>query len=483
MAEDRKNGSAEPAAPVEPAVTPQRKRKWPRFLLVWALVLLIAGLLGCFLLFQYLGIYEVTRPEGLMDDLMVLMSAEDWLNRAAQNPDFELTEFEDVQTLYAEYRGALSTDQELSYRSDKSESDAEHAVFVVRCGAVNLCRVELVNGGRRLPFGRHNWTLGRVSTGDITKGLRSASVEITALSNQEITLNGMPVGEKYLVDKAVEIQDLSEIERRMDEVPMLQRYRIGPLYGEIHVCADERELTPEESGKKLLYTAVTEGTGTLTIRAPEDIRITVGGAELKRKDADERSIGLLEGLEKYAGDELYYTNTYRFEGLYTTPEVLAFDAEGRELRPIMSGESEYNFFHPTDTPADEDDEKTLAHLQELAEGYFNSFVDYTTKPFDSALYYKLLTSTLAGSPLQAYIAQSTATMKWAAQTDTERTLRVDNVHRIGDSLYTCTVEFEVDKTASTWVEEVSSTEANAEEMIFVRHEKYWYAAALSMIGD
>ena len=419
---ETKPGAASEAEPEKPG----RRRRWPRFLLFWAALLVIAGLIGCFLFYQYLGIYEVTRPEILMDELMAL---------------------------------------------------------VVRCGPSNLCRVELVSDGRRLPFGRHGWSLGRISSGDILRNLRSTTVEITALAGQELTLNDRPVDAGCLVDDAVAIENLSDIESRMDTVPVLQRYRIGPLYGEIHVSADGRELPPEQKGRTLRYLSVTEGTGSLIIRAPEDLRVTVGGAELKRKDASERSLALLEGLEDYTGDAAYLTNTYRFTGLYSEPEVLAYDADGNVLRPIMTGEHCYNFFHPSDEAADEADEAELEHLWDLAKSYFGDYVNYTTKPFDGNLYYKLLNCTLSGSRLKAYIAQSNATMKWAARSTTEQTLHYDNLHRIGDACYTCTVEFELDKTSSTWVEEVSSTEANAEQLVFARIGKYWYAAAMSMIGD
>ena len=460
-----------------------KKSGWPRFLLGWAVVLLLLGLLGCFLFYQYLGIYEVTRPEGRMEELLELMTAEDWLNKASDNLDFELSEFEDAEALYEKYRASLTTDQTLSYRSEKGESDSDRAVFVVRCGPSNLCRVELVSGDTRLPFGRHNWKLGRVSTGDITASLRSVTVQITAMAGQEIRLNGKPVGEEYLTDRAVKIENLSSIESRMDTVPTLQRYEVGPLYGEIHVSADGRELAPEQKGRKLLYTATADGKGTLIIRAPEDIRVTVGGAELGKKDVDEQNCGLLAGLEEYTGKAAFKTNIYRLSGLYSRPEVLAFDADGNALTPILSGEGEYNFFHPSDVAGSAEDEAELAHLWELAEGYFEAYVDYTTKPFDGTLYYRLLRSTLPGSELQSYIAQSNAAMQWAAATDTERKLHFDNLHRIGTDCYTCTVEFEVDKSSSTWVEEVSSTEENAEQMVFVRRGKYWFAAAMSMIGD
>lgn len=269
--------------------TPEKKKVWPLFLTCWALVLLAAGLIGCFLFYQYLGFFEVTRPETRMDELMELMSAQDWLDRAAENLDFELSEFEDAQALYAGYRSSLTTDLPLSYRSEKSGTDRDHAVFYVRSGPSNLCRVELVSNGQKLPFGRHGWKLERISSGDVTKNLKTAEVEITALAGQTICLNGREVGAAYAVDKAVPIENLSELESRMDVVPKLTRYRVGPVYGEIHVTADGRELAAEKKGKTLRYTAVSDGAGSLTIIAPEDIRVTVGGAELGKKDVSESS--------------------------------------------------------------------------------------------------------------------------------------------------------------------------------------------------
>ncbi len=469
---------------VKAAAPEKNARIWPLFLVCWAAALLLVGLVGCFVFYQYLGIYEVTRAETRMDELMEIMTAEDWLDKAAENLDFELSEFEDPDLLFAEYRQSLTTDQPLSYRSEKSESDSEHMLFVVRSGPSNLCRVELKAGDKRLPFGRHDWKLGRVSSGDITKSLSSVTVEVNAMEGQEIRLNDKALDEEYLTGKPLEIEDLSDIESRMDVVPMLMSYRVGPLYGDIHVSADGQELAAEKSGKTLRYRAVTGGTGSLTIRAPEDIRVTVGGAELTKKDVSDSSYALLEGLERYTGDAAFLTNTYSFTGLYTVPEVKAFDADGNELRPIMTGENAYIFFHPSDAAADEEDQKELDHLWDLAESYFDNYVKYTTRPFDSNLYYRLLSATLSGSQLQAYIAQSNAAMKWAANSTVEKQeLHYDNLHRIGTDCYTCTVEFELDKTSSTWVEEVSSSEQNAEQMVFVRRGKYWFAAALAMIGD
>ena len=474
--------TAESAETTETAKKPIKV--WPLLLCSWAAILLVLGLIVCAALYQYLGVYEKTRPELKMDELAAEMDAEDWLKLVGDDLDFSLSEFEDPQQLYADYCASLDTAQPLNYRSEKRETDSDRAVFVLRCGASNLCTVELLPTEEKLPFGRHYWELGRVSSGDITKTLRSASVEITALPGQEICINDIPLSDAYRSGEPVEIKDLSDIETRMDEVPALLKYAVGPFYGEIHVSADGKELAAQQTGRKLRYAAATEGTGSLVITAPEDIRVTVGGAKLAKKDVSESSYGLLAGLEKYTGDAAFKTNTYRFEGLYTTPEVKAFDKDGNELRPIMTADNSYHFFHPSDKAADEAEQKELDHLWELATGYFDAYVAYTTRSFDGSIYYKLLNATLGGTQLQIYIAQSNAAMKWAANSKVEnQELHYDNLHRIGSDCYTCTVEFELDKTSSTWVDEVSSSEQNADQMVFVRRGKYWFAAALSMIGD
>ena len=54
------------------------KRRWRRFLLLWALLLLAAGILGCAILYRYLAVYESTLPEHVMDALMDSTSPETW---------------------------------------------------------------------------------------------------------------------------------------------------------------------------------------------------------------------------------------------------------------------------------------------------------------------------------------------------------------------------------------------------------------------
>ena len=462
-----------------PVVKP--KNRWRRFLLIWAVLLLLIGLIGCILLYRYLGIYEITRPEQRMDTLMESMDAESWLDAAAENLDFEVSEFEDAQALYKSYRDSLTLDQPLSYRSSKKDSDSDAAVFVVRSGAINLCRVELIPGENSYGFGRHDWQLGRVSTGDITDSLQSAAVSVTALAGQEIRLNGLPLGESYLVEKQLPIGNLSPLEQRMETPPAYVRYQVSPLYGEIRVTdAEGQELFPmgDSGAGRLDYNAAPSGVYSLSISAPEDVIVSVNGVTLSAADAVSDSDGALSGLEYYTDGAAYQTLEYRFEGLYTAPELSVRDAEGQVLEPLSADGAHLVFLHKDPAAAEE--------LQPIAEAFFTAYLTYTSSPFDLTRLYRVLGLTLSPSELYQYLADSQAAMLWAAHTTLEfEQMDYDNFSYVGDRCFVCTVEYAVDTTASTWQEDVSYGQENVMELVFVMDERYgaWKAAAVSLISQ
>ena len=431
-------------AAVETAAVKPRNR-WRRFLLIWAGLLLLIGLIGCILLYRYVGIYEITRPEVRMDALMESMDAEQWLDAAAENLDFEVSEFEDAQALYKSYRDSLTLDQPLSYRSSKKDSDSDTAVFVVRSGAANLCRVELIPGESAYGFGRHDWQLGRVSTGDITDSLQSAAVSVTALAGQEILLNGVPLGEAYLVEKQLPIEDLSPLEQRMETPPAYVRYQVSPLYGEIRVTdAEGQELFPaaESGAGRLAYNAAPGGVYAVSISAPEDVIV------LSADDAVSGSEGALSGLEYYTEGAAYQTLQYQFDGLYTAPTVTARDADGQALEPLSADGTHLVFLHKDPAAAEE--------LRPIAEAFFTAYLTYTSSPFDLTRLYQVLGLTLSPSELYQYLADSQAAMLWAAHTTMEfEQMEYDNFSYVGDRCFVCTVEYAVDTTASTWQEDVS----------------------------
>ena len=155
------------------------RRRWRRFLAIWAVCLLLVGAVGCVVLYKYLESFEISRPEHVMDDLMAATTPEQWYEHALDGFDPQLSHFDDPEALFAEYYEAALADAGYTYRKDAAASEEDAPAYVVRAGAVELCRVTLKSVGDA-GFGMHLWEAGDIETVFSLKSLQSMAVEIDA---------------------------------------------------------------------------------------------------------------------------------------------------------------------------------------------------------------------------------------------------------------------------------------------------------------
>ena len=454
------------------------KKRWGRFLILWALFLLIIGAIGCVVLYRYLDVYEQTRPEIVIEEFLADQTAESIVTMAQQNMDLELTEFEDASVLYEEYLSTVDTSLPLTYRSEKRLNTNDLAVYAVRSGPSDLCYVELVPTDDAPGFGRHHWTVGTVSPSVITERLNSAVVTIDALEGSTVFVNGKPVGPSYLTEEHIDIPDLTPLESSFPDRPSFVRYTVGPLYGDISVQnASGEELNPVSETADGVHYQADSGSYTLSITAPNDVSVSVNGIPLTEKDVVSSSPGILKDLELYTGGSDYRVNEYRFEGLYTIPAVSAVDSSGNELIPVASAEGKFTFF-PAGDPS------LAAEYQPIAEQFFNAYMNYSANAFDVTRYWNLLARILPGTDLYNYVLASKEAMIWASKTATDyKDLRYENFRQVGDYCFTCTVIYSAELTATSWYEQYSYMLENAYELAFVTTSGNWFAAAMSVIAD
>ena len=144
-----------------------------RLLLGWVILLLLLGAAACYMLYQYLADYEISRPELVMEELMREKSPDDWYGEIRAFAQDGLSEFEDAgAVLDAYYEGSLRG-AGFSYRRDTVHSTEENPVFVVRAGSVNFASVTLApaeNG--ELRFGRHRWEVKSIEPAPLLNNLR-----------------------------------------------------------------------------------------------------------------------------------------------------------------------------------------------------------------------------------------------------------------------------------------------------------------------
>ena len=246
---------------------------WGRFLIVWALVLLLLGGAGCYLLYQYLGVYEVTRPDPVMDDFIKNTDLSKIIDMAKEDIPFELTEFEDPRELYTSYTEAIDLNRALNYRVNSDKSEPEHMVYDVRSGPNLICEVFLEPDGDTPGFSRNYWSVSGVQAAMITDLLPSITAQVETVSGTELSLNGVPLTDDWLSGKPKAIEDLVKYEAEMETPPQFLTYEVGPLYGEITLTDSHgSSLAPEGDVRdgRVVYQTF-QGKQDLTITAPEDL--------------------------------------------------------------------------------------------------------------------------------------------------------------------------------------------------------------------
>ena len=451
---------------------------WGLFLLFWTMLLLMLGFLICVAFYKYAAVYEETRPERTMDALMTEMSEDDWREALAATAG-GVSEYEDARELFDDYFDSTVKGKKLSYRRDISRSDETQTVFVLYAGAARIGEIRLLpyETSERFSFGRKEWKLESISSKTLSESLQALTVQIDAPDGVTPYLNGTAVGQEKIVDPAVALTQLSELEQRFDAPgPRMVRYEVGPLYGQIALCdQDGNEIAPvgEPEGGVLRYVIMPTTTYSFRVEAPEGVKVFACGAELGEEQVRSREQTMFRGLGSYLPEGGYDTLRYEADGLYIEPQIRA-SYNGVDLTPVIGEDGRYIYFYP------DDDDISIA-MHQAAEGFFNAYMYYSSYKYNGVALKDLTDRILPDTELYSYFTHSYDAMIWASATEMDqKELRFDNFHRVGDKCFTCTILYKADFTATQWYGKDSYAREDGYKMVFIRGEEgQWLAATMS----
>ena len=451
---------------------------WGLFLLFWTMLLLMLGFLVCVVFYKYTAVYEETRPERTMDALMAEMSEEDWRETLAASAG-GVSEYEDARELFDDYFDRTVKGKTISYRRDLSRSDETQAVFAIYAGPARIGEVRLLphQSDERFSFGRSQWEVDSITSKTISDSLQALTVQIEAPDGVTPFLNGTAVGQEKIVDPAVALTQLSELEQRFDAPgPRMVRYEVGPLYGQIAVSdPDGNEIAPvgEPEDGVLRYVIMPTTTYSFRVEAPEGVTVSVCGAELGEEQVRSREQTMFRGLSDYLPEGGYDTLRYEADGLYIEPQIRA-SYNGVELSPVIGGDGRYIYFYP------DDDDISIA-MHQAVEGFFDAYMYYTSDKYNGVSLKDVTDRILPDTELYSYFSHSYDAMIWASATEMDqKELRFDNFHRVGDKCFTCTILYKADFTATQWYGKDSYAREDGYKMVFIRGEEgQWLAATMS----
>ena len=451
---------------------------WGLFLLFWTMLLLMLGFLVCVVFYKYTAVYEETRPERTMDALMAEMSEEDWRETLAASAG-GVSEYEDARELFDDYFDRTVKGKTISYRRDLSRSDETQAVFAIYAGPARIGEVRLLphQSDERFSFGRSQWEVDSITSKTLSDSLQALTVQIEAPDGVTPFLNGTAVGQEKIVDPAVALTQLSELEQRFDAPgPRMVRYEVGPLYGQIAVSdPDGNEIAPvgEPEDGVLRYVIMPSTTYSFRVEAPEGVTVSVCGVELGEEQIRSREQTMFRGLSDYLPEGGYDTLRYEADGLYIEPQIRA-SYNGVELSPVIGGDGRYIYFYP------DDDDISIA-MHQAVEGFFDAYMYYTSDKYNGVSLKDVTDRILPDTELYSYFSHSYDAMIWASATEMDqKELRFDNFHRVGDKCFTCTILYKADFTATQWYGKDSYAREDGYKMVFIRGEEgQWLAATMS----
>lgn len=457
----------------------KRRGGWPRFLLIWTVCLLALGLIICALFYRFAAVYEQTRPELVMDELME-RSMDEWKADLRKTIPADERGFENMDALFELFFESNVRPASLRYRADLAQTDLEHAAFIVSAGRSPIAEVTLrPREGEKRSFDRCAWELDRVQCLDFRPALVPVTLEIDAPRDASLTLNGTPIGEAYLSGEAGEPPELTPLEANFEGSGAYVRYRIEELYGELTVAdAEGRAFRQAETGEeaKIRFVLDEPGAYVLSVEAPADAAVSVNGVPLSPADAA-GSFDLTRGVRQLPDGVDYRTLSYRAEGLYAEPEIRALGADGEELSSFVGGNGTVYFFYPDEADVPED-------VRQAAEDYFRAFLAYSASGGSRTAYNALMDLILPETELSRYVKESTDAMYWASETEIDyRELSFDHFHALSEDCVFCTVSFSADLTASTWHDELNYDIRSGYQLVLVRSGGSWRAAAQANFGE
>ena len=436
--------------------------------------ILFLGAVSCFVFYRYAAVYENTRPELKMDELMSTMSAEDWFNSTDKSTADTISVFENTEEIFSRFYKTTCINKNLSYR--KSFYEKDKVKFVVEAEGVSLYEVTLQARDDIKPgFGRHYWKLESIKLADFASSLENVTVEVYAEADNRVFINSIPVDDKYYTGD-LSWAGLCDLSERFSSNAVCRKYSIGKMFGDITVTdfngnIIEAEYDTKTGAYRYICPPVTYS---VTIEAPEDMTVVLCGQELNRNDASVISDSLFNNLTSFTNGSEWQKLVYSFDNIYGIPTVLAFDKSGNEIHPVVTDSGRILFFH-------KNDEELQKEAESSVESFFNANLAYSSFRGGSyKLLDRLLECTYRGTRLYRYFRYSTEGMYWASDTEINNNeLEFSNFYRLNENCLFCTVQFKGNCSAQTWYENYSYELKNGYEMLFVRYGNGWLAAEMS----
>ena len=200
-------------------------------LLIYVLVALTAIAFLMVWLWGFAEEYEDSRPTGTMNAYIQSLNENLWSDQIAQTIAGMPHEFQSDEECAQVVKEMLN--QGISYARTASGGSADQVNYSLLCGSKIIGKVTLMEDSSKADQVRHGMLPWIVTAEEFDFSGLYSSVEVTVPDNYTVTLNGVALGEEYIVGEPIPFSLLEDYYGSYDQLPVMVTYRADHLFGQM----------------------------------------------------------------------------------------------------------------------------------------------------------------------------------------------------------------------------------------------------------
>ena len=214
-------------------VETKKKSGWGYFLalLIYVLVALAAIAFLMVWLWGFAKEYENSRPTSTMNAYIQSLNENLWSDQIAQTIAGMPHEFQSDEECAQVVKEMLN--QGISYARTASGGSVDQVNYSLLCGSKVIGKVTLMEDSSQADQVKHGMLPWIVTAEEFDFSGLYSSVEVTVPDNYTVTLNGVELGEEYIVGEPIPFSLLEDYYGSYDQLPVMVTYRADHLFGQI----------------------------------------------------------------------------------------------------------------------------------------------------------------------------------------------------------------------------------------------------------
>ena len=208
-------------------------RIYGSFLLIYAVLIAAAAFLGLRMAWQYAEEYEDARPNHALDAYVDELNREHWNDGVARAVSAMANETQSEEEIKAFVQERLSSGV-TAVRKGSSKSGEENTVtYSLRCEGQEIGTVSIMEDSAYLNYVQFGMLPWKVCDDSFNFDSFYSGVEIVVPSEYSVWINGVQLGEEFIVDDDIHYDVFENYYRYWDTLPKKVKYKYDRVIGEV----------------------------------------------------------------------------------------------------------------------------------------------------------------------------------------------------------------------------------------------------------